>query len=69
VCGRHRLYAVTKILKQKTIDAVVRDDLDEAAAERLTLAENIWQCPPKKPQHVRAIYRWHQSYMARFNGN
>jgi ParB family chromosome partitioning protein len=67
VCGRHRYHAVAKVLKHKVIDAIVRDDLDEVGAERLTLAENLWQCPLNKPQRERSFHRWFQSYRTWFD--
>lgn len=68
ICGRHRYHAVAKVLKHTSIDAVVRDDLDETAAERLTLAENLLQSPLNMPQRQRSSQRWHQSYLTWFDG-
>jgi ParB/RepB/Spo0J family partition protein len=64
VCGRHRHHAVAKILKQTLIAAIVRDDLDEASAEQLALAENLWLCPLRKSQHSWTSRRWYEFYMA-----
>ena len=67
VCGRHRFHAVARILKHEAIDAIVRDDLDEVRAERLTLAENLWLWPLNKRQRERSFGRWYQSYQAWFD--
>ena len=68
VCGRHRYHAVAKVLKHEAIDAIVRDDIDEAAAERLALTENLCQIPLKKPQRARSNQRWYQSYRTWLDG-
>ena len=58
VCGRHRYQAVAKHLKQSHIDAFVRLDLDNAQAEQLAVADNLWHSPLTKSQRGNSYMTW-----------
>jgi hypothetical protein len=63
VQGRHRLYAVMKVLKEQFISANVMMDMDDEDANMAMIAENLWRNPLTKNQHLKAIKRWHEHYV------
>ena len=58
VQGRHRLYAMKKVLKEQFIRATVIEDMDDTDADMAPIAENLWRNPLTKAQHARALKRW-----------
>lgn len=65
VAGKHRHYAVGKVLKEESIEAKVIADMDDTDAEMAMIAENLWRNPLTKNQHLKAIKRWWEHFAAK----
>jgi len=65
--GRHRLYSVSRVLKEQFIEAKIVD-IDEKQAEFASLSENLWRNPLTKGQHSIALKRWWE-YYSKLNPN
>jgi len=65
VQGRHRHYAVSKVLKEQFIACNIMAEMDDQDAEMAMIAENLWRNPLTKNQHFKAIKKWHEHYVAK----
>lgn len=65
VAGRHRWYAVAKVLKSDLIEARIAAEMTSEDADMATTVENLWRSELTPAQHIRALKKWHADYAAR----
>lgn len=65
VQGKHRWYAIHKVLRQDLIEAKVAVGMDEKEADLYTTSENLWRNELTKSQRVKAIKKWQEYYDAK----
>ncbi len=64
VSGRHRLYGMKDVLKERFIRATVTGDMNDAEAEIAGVVENLWRDPLRPAQHVAAVKMWHAHWLS-----
>src|SRR5208337_1848397 len=65
VQGRHRLYAVKKVLKEQSIRCTILEDMDDAEHKMASIAENLWRFEPNKMQRLKITQQWHKCFAAK----
>lgn len=63
--GRHRYYAVHKVLKQQIIACIVFADMNEAEAHMASVAANLWRNNLSPAQYAQSVKVWFEYYAAK----
>lgn len=62
VQGKHRHFAVHKVLKQPQIECKIIADMDAEEHEMAVIAENLWRNPLTKGQQTLSVKKWYEHY-------
>lgn len=63
VQGRHRLYAVKKVLKEPEIRATILEGLDDVGHKMASISENLWRLRSSGPERVAAVKKWRERFL------